>query len=106
MARSLIRTDADEVTYNLHIMLRFNLELRLLEGELGVQDLPEAWRAAMQADLGIAPSDDRDGCLQDVHWYSGSIGGVIPELRYRQYFICAVLCGGAQGASRHPAGNR
>ena len=72
---------ADEVTYNLHIMLRFNLELRLLEGELRVQDLPEAWRAAMQADLGIAPSDDRDGCLQDVHWYSGSIGGAIPELR-------------------------
>jgi len=58
VARSLIRTDADEVTYNLHIMLRFNLELRLLEGELRVQDLPEAWGAAMLADLGIAPSDD------------------------------------------------
>jgi carboxypeptidase Taq len=86
MARSLIRTDADEVTYNLHIMLRFNLELRLLEGELRVQDLPEAWRAAMQADLGIAPSDDRDGCLQDVHWYSGSIGG-----RFQSYVIGNIL---------------
>ncbi len=75
VARSLIRTDADEVTYNLHIMLRFDLELRLLEGKLRVTDLPEAWRAAMQADLGIVPADDRDGCLQDVHWYSGSIGG-------------------------------
>jgi carboxypeptidase Taq len=73
--RSLIRTDADEVTYNLHIMLRFDLELKLLEGRLAVKDLPEAWRAAMQADLGVAPSDDRDGCLQDVHWYFGLVGG-------------------------------
>jgi carboxypeptidase Taq len=75
VARSLIRTDADEVTYNLHIMLRFDLELRMLEGRLAVKDLAEAWRAAMQADLGIEPPDDRDGCLQDVHWYSGAIGG-------------------------------
>src|ERR1700724_3138227 len=65
--RSLIRTDADEVTYNLHIMLRFELELALLEGRLRVKDLPEAWRAAMQADLGLVPPDDREGCLQDVH---------------------------------------
>src|SRR5262249_16521139 len=62
--RSLIRTDADEVTYNLHIMLRFDLELRLLEGRLRFADLPQAWRAGMEADLGIAPPDDRDGCLQ------------------------------------------
>jgi carboxypeptidase Taq len=75
VARSLIRTDADEVTYNLHIMLRFDLELKMLEGKLRVSDLSEAWRAAMQADLGIVPPDDRDGCLQDVHWYSGTIGG-------------------------------
>ncbi|MEA2937810.1 MAG: carboxypeptidase Taq, partial [Alphaproteobacteria bacterium] len=76
VARSLIRTDADEVTYNLHVMLRFELELNLLEGKLAVKDLPDAWRAAMQADLGLVPPDDRDGCLQDVHWYSGGIGGV------------------------------
>ena len=75
VARSLIRTDADEVTYNLHIMLRFRLELDLLEGRLRVKDLPEAWRAAMASDLGIVPPDDRDGCLQDVHWYGGSVGG-------------------------------
>ena len=75
VARSLIRTDADEVTYNLHVMLRFDLEQQLLEGKLDVTDLPEAWRAAMQADLGIVPPDDRDGCLQDVHWYSGNVGG-------------------------------
>jgi carboxypeptidase Taq len=73
--RSLIRTDADEVTYNLHIMMRFDLELDLLEGHLRVKNLPEAWRARMQADLGLAPTDDRDGCLQDVHWYAGSVGG-------------------------------
>jgi len=74
--RSLIRTDADEVTYNLHVMVRFEFELALLEGSLAVKDLPEAWRARYEADLGIAPSDDRDGVLQDVHWFSGVIGGV------------------------------
>ncbi|HYS48925.1 MAG TPA: carboxypeptidase M32, partial [Xanthobacteraceae bacterium] len=73
--RSLIRTDADEVTYNLHIMLRFELELELLESRLAVKHLPEAWREAMQAHLGLVPPDDRDGCLQDVHWYAGGIGG-------------------------------
>jgi len=74
--RSLIRTDADEVTYNLHVMIRFDLELQLLEGKLGVRDLPEAWRARYQSDLGIASADDKDGVLQDVHWYGGQIGGV------------------------------
>jgi carboxypeptidase Taq len=74
--RSLIRTDADEVTYNLHVMLRFDLELDLLEGKLAVKDLPEAWHARYQADLGIRAPDDRDGVLQDVHWYSGTVGGM------------------------------
>jgi carboxypeptidase Taq len=73
--RSLIRTDADEVTYNLHVMLRFDFELDLLEGKLAVRDLPEAWRERFRADLGIVPPDDRDGVLQDVHWYDGVIGG-------------------------------
>jgi carboxypeptidase Taq len=86
VARSLIRTDADELTYNLHIMLRFDLELKMLEGQLRVRDLPEAWHAAMQADLGIVPSDDRDGCLQDAHWYSGYIGG-----RFQSYAIGNIL---------------
>jgi carboxypeptidase Taq len=92
--RSLIRTDADEVTYNLHIMLRFDLELALLEGPLRVKDLPEAWRAGMRADVGIAPPDDRDGCLQDVHWYSGRIGGAfqsytIGNILSAQFFAAA-----------------
>jgi carboxypeptidase Taq len=72
---SLIRTDADEVTYNLHVIIRFELELELLEGKLAVADLPEAWRTAYAATLGVIPPDNRDGVLQDVHWYSGLIGG-------------------------------
>ncbi|SKA69245.1 carboxypeptidase M32 [Desulfobaculum bizertense] len=67
----LIRTDADEVTYNIHIMLRFKLERALLRGELSVQDLPEAWNTAMQKMLGITPETDAQGVMQDVHWASG-----------------------------------
>jgi carboxypeptidase Taq len=70
-----INRDADEVTYNLHVMLRFDFELALLEGKLAVRDLPEAWRERMKADFGITPPDDKDGVLQDVHWYGGTIGG-------------------------------
>jgi carboxypeptidase Taq len=72
---SLIRTAADEVTYDLHIMVRFDLEVQLLEGTLAVRDLPDAWRERYRADLGLVPPDDRDGVLQDVQWYSGMIGG-------------------------------
>jgi carboxypeptidase Taq len=74
--RSLIRTEADEVTYNLHVMLRFDFELQLLEGKLAVKDLPEAWHARYQSDLGLRAPTDADGVLQDVHWYGGIIGGV------------------------------
>lgn len=73
--RSLIRTEADEVTYNLHVMIRFDLELQMLEGQLAIKDLPDAWHARYQSDLGLAAPDDSDGCLQDVHWYAGLIGG-------------------------------
>lgn len=72
---SLIRTDADEVTYNLHVIMRFDFELDILEGKLAVRDLPEAWHARYQADLGTRAPDDRDGVLQDVHWFSGYVGG-------------------------------
>ncbi|PSB01273.1 carboxypeptidase M32 [Merismopedia glauca] len=74
--RSLIRTDADEVTYNLHVMIRFELELQMLEGKLAIQDLPEAWNTAYQNDLGVTPQNDSEGVLQDVHWFVGSIGGM------------------------------
>lgn len=73
--RSLIRTDADEVTYNLHVMIRFDLELQMLEGSLEVKDLPEAWHARYESDLGLRAPSDVDGALQDVHWYGGIIGG-------------------------------
>jgi carboxypeptidase Taq len=73
--RSLIRTDADEVTYNLHVMLRFDIELDLLEGRIAIADLPEVWRARFKQDIGIAVPDDRNGAMQDVHWFAGPIGG-------------------------------
>ncbi len=72
---SLIRTEADEVTYNLHVILRFDLELELLEGKLTVRELPDAWRERYRSDLGVVPPDDRDGVLQDAHWFEGIIGG-------------------------------
>ncbi len=75
VSRTPIRTSADEVTYNLHIIIRFELELAMLEGKLAIADLPEAWNAAYQKDLGITPTSDLDGVLQDVHWYSDRIGG-------------------------------
>lgn len=71
---SLIRVEADEATYNLHIMLRVELELALVEGTLAVGDLPEAWNTKMEEYLGIRPSNDAEGVLQDVHWASGYIG--------------------------------
>jgi carboxypeptidase Taq len=74
--KSLIRVDADEVTYDLHVMLRFDFEMQMLEGKLAVKDLPEAWRERFREDFGIVPPDDRLGCLQDVHWFSGPVGGV------------------------------
>jgi carboxypeptidase Taq len=73
--RSLIRTDADEVTYNLHVMIRFDIELALLEGNLLVRDLPEYWHLRYNADMGIRAPDDRDGVMQDVHWFAGTVGG-------------------------------
>jgi carboxypeptidase Taq len=72
---SLIRVEADEVTYNMHILLRFELENELLEGMLKVSDLPEAWNAKVKSYLGIAVPNDRDGVLQDIHWSSVSFGG-------------------------------
>jgi len=71
---SLIRTEADEITYNLHIIVRFDLERALVDGSLEIAALPEAWRAKMQDCLGVVPETDRDGVLQDVHWASGAIG--------------------------------
>jgi carboxypeptidase Taq len=72
--RGLIRVDADELTYPLHIMLRYELEKQLLSGELAVRDLAEAWNTGMEQRLGIRPGSDVEGCLQDIHWAVGSFG--------------------------------
>ncbi len=71
---SLIRIEADEATYNLHIIIRFELERALVRGDLKVVDLPEAWRAKYREYLDIEPSNDSDGVLQDIHWSAGLIG--------------------------------
>lgn len=71
---SFIRTEADEVTYNLHIFVRYELERDLISGGLAVADLPEAWNAKMEEYLGIRPTNDAQGVLQDIHWSQGSIG--------------------------------
>jgi carboxypeptidase Taq len=70
----LIRVSADEVTYNLHVVLRFELEKAMLTGDLAVRDLPAAWNAKMAAYLGLTPPNDTDGALQDIHWSSGLVG--------------------------------
>ncbi|WP_263785672.1 carboxypeptidase M32 [Salinibacter grassmerensis] len=71
---SLIRVEADEVTYHLHVMLRFELERGLIDGALSVNDLPSRWNEAMDASLGVVPDTDTNGVLQDVHWSQGAFG--------------------------------
>src|SRR4029078_3500017 len=70
----LIRVQADELTYNLHIVIRFELERALLSGDLAAGDLPVAWNELYKKRLGITPKDDTTGCLQDIHWSEGLIG--------------------------------
>jgi len=72
--RSLIRMDADELTYPAHIMLRYELEKKILDGALPVADLPEAWNANLEQRLNIRPANDVEGCLQDIHWAVGHFG--------------------------------
>ena len=85
--RGPIRVDADEVTYPLHIILRYRMEQSLLSGDLALVDLPGAWRDAMADLVGIVPEDDAKGCLQDIHWPGGAIG----------YFPCYTLGAVAAG---------
>ncbi len=74
VARGLIRVDADEVTYPLHVILRFRLERALIAGDLTLAELPGAWNDGIGSLLGVRPPDDRQGCLQDIHWYDGAWG--------------------------------
>jgi carboxypeptidase Taq len=72
--RSLIRIESDEVTYNLHILIRFELEIELIDGRLAVRDLPDAWGDKYASYLGVRPANHAEGVLQDVHWPAGLIG--------------------------------
>ncbi|MES1151626.1 MAG: carboxypeptidase M32, partial [Dongia sp.] len=74
VSRGFIRVDADEVTYPAHVILRYRLEQALIADELKVADIPAAWNEGMKALLGIVPPSDREGCLQDIHWFDGGIG--------------------------------
>lgn len=85
--RSLVRVDADEVTYPVHIMLRYEIENEILKGELKIKDLPEAWNTRIQDRLGVRPANDAEGCLQDVHWAVGSFA------YFPSYAIGAVIAG-------------
>jgi len=87
---SLIRVEADEVTYNLHIMLRFSLERELVLGELRVADLPAAWNERFANDFGIRPSSDAEGVLQDIHW-SGGLVGYFPTYTLGNMFAAQLM---------------
>lgn len=71
---SPIRVEADEATYDLHILLRFELERAMVRGDLAVADVPSAWNDGFRELFGFAPEDDRQGCLQDIHWSMGGLG--------------------------------
>jgi carboxypeptidase Taq len=88
--RSLVRVEADEVTYNLHIVLRFDLELALLRGALPVADLPAAWDDRMERDLGVRPPSDAQGVLQDIHWAWGELG-YFPTYAIGNLYAAALL---------------
>jgi carboxypeptidase Taq len=85
---SEIRTQADELTYPFHVILRFEIEQELLDGRLAVHDLPRRWNEGMQEMLGITPRDDKHGCLQDVHWSFGSFGYFPTYLLGSWYSVC------------------
>jgi carboxypeptidase Taq len=74
VGRGLIRVDADEVTYPAHVILRYRLERAMIAGDLAPADLPGAWADGLRALLGVTPDNDRQGCLQDIHWYDGNWG--------------------------------
>src|ERR1700731_883339 len=92
--RSLIRMDADELTYPAHIMLRYELEKKILDGVLPVADLPEAWNANLEQRLNIRPANDVEGCLQDIHWAVGHFG------YFPSYALGAVIAGQLNEAMR------
>src|SRR5262249_39325206 len=91
---TFIRVTADEVTYNLHILIRFELERALVSGDLAVADLPAAWDESYRHQLGLTPADDAEGGLQDGHWASGLIG-YFPTCTLGNIFAARLLGRGA-----------
>jgi carboxypeptidase Taq len=93
---SLIRTESDEVTYCLHVILRYELEKGLIEGSIEVEDLPNLWNDKMRQYLGVSPSCDAEGCLQDIHWSMGGLGYfptyALGNLYAAQFFECFAKC--------------
>jgi carboxypeptidase Taq len=86
--------EADELTYDLHIMLRVEFEAAMMDGSLAVADVPGAWNESMTRHLGVTPTDDRTGALQDIHWSSGMIGS-----------FCTYTVGNVMAAQLHEAAN-
>ena len=95
--RGFIRTEADEMTYPAHVILRFRLEHALIAGDLTTADLPGAWNDAMRTLLGITPPDDARGCLQDIHWYDGAFG------YFPSYTLGAMAAAQLMSFARHAA---
>jgi len=93
--RSAIRVSADELTYPVHVMLRYELERELLAGELQVNDLPEVWNQRMQSRLNVTPASDAEGCLQDIHWSGGAFG------YFPSYVIGAIIAAQLVEQLRH-----
>lgn len=96
---SLIRVSADELTYPLHVILRYRLEKAMIAGDLAPADLPGAWAEGMKELLGIVPPDDADGCMQDIHWPSGSFG------YFPTYTLGALTAAQLFAAARGTVGN-
>ena len=111
VAPGFIRVDADELTYPLHVMLRYELETALIDGNLAVADVPDAWDAAMQQHLGLATGNDyANGCMQDVHWFAGlfgyfplyTVGAVMAAQLYRAASASADLDAAAERGDFEP----
>merc|ERR1719498_260073 len=88
--RSMIRVESDELTYPLHVILRYELEKGLLSGDIQVKDLPELWNARMTEDLGCTPKSDSEGVLQDVHWSAGALG-YFPTYSLGAMYACQIF---------------
>ena len=93
---SFIRVEADEVTYNLHVMLRFDLERALIHGDLAVADLPGAWNERFARDFGMRPGNDAEGVLQDIHWSAGLVG-YFPTYTLGNLFAAQLMAAAERG---------